>query len=118
MREKPMNADERMAVHEAIVDRGIELSTMGVVVSGGAGAACEVAHVVTGDVLWGHLTGTMLNVFHGMLALDVTFVAWRMLRFIKSNANTTENVANLRIQQARLQKVMQEIDEANAAAEA
>ena len=110
MLEAPMTRDERAVLHEVVVDKGIELTTMGVVASGAATATTEIMHVITGDMLWGHLTGTALGLFYGFVGLNVTFISYRLYKALKAHDKEVRINQQMRLKEVRLDDLMAEVD--------
>ena len=109
-KKRVMTKDQRDATQDAVLDKGIEVTTLGVVGSGVATAGSEVMHVVTGGVLWGHLTGTMMALFHGAVALDVTFIGYRLYRLLKTQSNQVQTDRDARIKDLQLDEMLHEIE--------
>ena len=109
-RKRVLTKDERDAMQDSVLDKGIEVTTLGVVGSGVATATGEVMHVVTGGVLWGHLTGTMMALFHGAVALDVTFIGYRLYRLMRAQAKEGSTSRELRIKEMQLDRAIEELE--------
>ena len=113
-RQIKMTQEEKRENHAAIIDKGIKVTTLGVVGSGAATAAGEVMHIATGSILWGHMTGTMMALFHGAVALDVTFIGYRLYRMLQSQRKESENNRNLRLRELEIDALLEEIQRARS----
>lgn len=100
---------EREARHEAVVDKGIEISTAGVIASGATTAICETAHVITQDVLWGHLVGTAAGLFFGSVALNASFVGYRLYKLVSEQNSMVNELAAVRLEKKELEALLREI---------